>query len=519
MPSIRNPVGPIRRTVYGAGLSLALAVGVVGVVLAADLSAPVPTDGIGSGAPSALNLPQMGEPADATMSPAQEAAIGTSVMAELYQYEYVLEDPEITEYLSNMGWRLVAAAQQKPPALDVFMVADPRINAFALPGGHIGFNAGLLIASQTESELAGVMGHELTHVTQRHIARSQDDAGGIGTIATWAAVLAAIIAGSGDPNVIIAALGVGQGVMYQKQVNFTRANELEADRIGIQVMADAGYDPEGMAGFFQRLEQQSRLYGTGVPEILRTHPVNTTRIAEARSRAAAIEKGKLRNVPDSLDYGLMKARTRVLVSSRPGEAVEAFSAELKNGRDTAPTRYGLALALSKAGDNARAAAVLKPAFDANRNAPAIALLMAQLKLGAGQSADAMALFEKIYQSYPTYAPAILRYAQALIETGKPDVARQVLLASQQIFGTRLETYRLLAQAARDAGNNGEASYEMANYLYYRGDYGGALAQLDAGLRSDSLSSSQRARLAARRAEVREALPRNYNPYAREPRQR
>ena len=116
-------------------------------------------------------------------------------MAELYQYEYVLEDPEITEYLSNMGWRLVAAAQQKPPALDVFMVADPRINAFALPGGHIGFNAGLLIASQTESELAGVMGHELTHVTQRHIARSQDDAGGIGTIATWAAVLAAIIAG------------------------------------------------------------------------------------------------------------------------------------------------------------------------------------------------------------------------------------------------------------------------------------------------------------------------------------
>jgi predicted Zn-dependent protease len=511
MPTIRLTAGrfaPARP----ACLAAALALLTITSALAAEAIDPVPSNGVGSGAPSVLNLPQMGEPADASMSPAQEAAIGTSVMGELYQYEYVLEDPEITEYLSGIGWRLVAAAQQKPPQMDVFMVNDPRINAFALPGGHIGFNAGLVIASQNESELAGVMGHELTHVTQRHIARSQEDAGGIGTIATWAAVLAAIIAGSADPNVVLAALAIGQGSLYQKQVNFTRASELEADRIGIQVMADAGFDPEGMAGFFQRLEQQSRLYGTGVPEILQTHPVNTTRIAEARARAAAIEKGHPRDIPDSLDYSLMKARTRVLIAGRPSEAIEAFAAELKNGHDTPANRYGLALALSQTGDNARAITTLKPAFDANKNQATLALLMAQLKLGAGQNAEALAMFDKTYRAFPSYAPAILRYSQALIETGKPEEARQILLASEQAFGTRLETYRLLSQAARDSGNNGEASYEMANYLYYRGDYGGALAQLDAGLRSDSLSQPQRARLAARRAEVREALPRNYNPY-------
>jgi len=513
MPTIRLTAGRSalpRRALLAAALALLA----IGSALAADDLA-VPTDGVGSGAPSILNLPQMGEPADASMSPAQEAAIGTSVMGELYQYEYVLEDPEITEYLAGIGWRLVAAAQQKPPLMDVFMVNDPRINAFALPGGHIGFNAGLVIASQNESELAGVMGHELSHVTQRHIARSQEDAGGIGTIATWAAVLAAIIAGSADPNVVLAALAIGQSSMYQKQVNFTRASELEADRIGIQVMADAGFDPEGMAGFFQRLEQSSRLYGTGVPEILRTHPVNTTRIAEARARASAIEKGKLRDVPDSLDYSLMKARTRVLIASRPSEAIEGFAAELKNGHDTPANRYGLAMALSQTGDNVRAIATLKPAYEASKNQATMALLMAQLKLGAGQNGEALALFEKTYRSFPSYAPAILRYSQALIEVGKPEQARQILLASEQAYGTRLETYRLLSQAARDAGNNGEASYEMANYLYFRGDYGGALAQLDAGLRSDSLSQPQRARLAARRAEVREALPRNYNPYARE----
>jgi predicted Zn-dependent protease len=497
-------------------LAAAIALLMVGTAIAADTTLPnerEPINSVGSSAPSVLNLPQMGEPADAAMSPAQEAAIGAGVMAELYQYDYVVDDLEIAEYLSNLGYRLVAAAPQKPPKVDVFMVADPRINAFALPGGHMGFNAGLLIASRNESELAGVMGHELTHVIQRHVARSQADQGGVGTFATWAAVLAAIIAGSADPNIVLAALAVGQGSLYQKQVNFTRANELEADRIGIQIMADAGFDPEGMADFFQRLEQQSRLYGTGMPEILQTHPVNTTRIAEARERAVAIEGGKPRKVVDSLDYSLMKARTRVLAADSQSEAVEIFAAELKN-RDTPENRYGLAFALSGTGNYKQAMTALKPTLEANPRQATVMLLMAQLQLGAGQNADALAMFEKTYRMYPSYAPAILRYSQALIETGKPDDARQILLASEQSYGTRLETYRLLSQAARDAGNNGEASYEMANYLYYRGDYGGALAQLDAGLRIESLPPNQRARMAARRAEVREALPRNFNPYER-----
>ncbi len=502
-------------TVISAAASAVLFAGLASAT--ADAPQPVPIDSVSTGAPSVLNLPQMGEPADAALSPAQEAELGASVVAELLQYDYILEDVEITDYLSQIGWRLVAAAQQKPPRLDVFMVRDPRINAFALPGGHIGFNAGLVIASQNESELAGVMGHEMTHVTQRHIARGADDQSGIGTIATWAAVLGAIIAGSADPNVILAALAIGQSSLYQKQVNFTRASEFEADRIGIQTMADAGFDPEGMASFFQRLEQSSRLYGTGVPEFLQTHPVNTTRIAEARARAAAMKKNV--HYVDSLEYSLMKARTRVLIAGGADEMIDAFTAEIRTGHDTPANRYGLALAYQQGGNYSKAIAALKPAFDANSNQIHLALLMAQLKLSAGQTKDALALFQKTHDLYPSSTPGILRYAAALIDADKPEQARQLLLSSEQAFGTRLETYRLLSQAARDTGDNGEASYEMGNYLYYRGDFGGALAQLDAGLRIDSLSKDKRARMAARRAEVREALPRNYNPYAREPRQR
>lgn len=478
--------------------------------LASDVNDPV-----GSGAPAVLDLPQMGEPADSALSPAQEAELGQRVVAQLYQYEYILEDVQLTEYMNALGWKLVAASPQKPPQLSVFVVRDPRINAFALPGGYVGFNAGLLLASHSESEVAGVMAHELVHVTQRHIARSQEAAGGLATFATWAAVLGAIIAGSADPDVVLAALSLGQGISYQRQVNFTRANELEADRIGIQTLADAGFDPEGMASFFQRLEQQSRLYGTGIPEILRTHPVNTTRVAEARARAAAM---KPRQVIESSDYRLMQSRARVLTYSRPSEAIDVYAAEIQGGRDTPGNRYGLAMGLHQLGQNERAITVLRPALESDPRQVTLNLMMAQLELGAGRTAEGLARFEQTLGWHPRHAPAIIEYASALIDSGKPEQARQVLLSHEQSLGTRLETYRLLAQAAHQTRNDAEASYQMANYLYRRGDAGGALAQLDAGLRLASLSQHDRARLAARRAEVRESLPRNYDPYQRQQRQ-
>lgn len=471
-----------------------------------------------SGALRDLNLPQIGDPADTALSPAEEARLGARVVAELYSYEYVLEDPQLTEYLTTMGWRLAAASGTKPAHLEFFMVKDSRINAFALPGGYMGFNAGLLTASSTESELAGVMGHELAHVTQRHIARGAAEGGGIATIATWAAVLAAIIAGSADPDIILAAIAAGQGVSYQRQVNFTRAHEIEADRIGIQTLSQAGYDPEGMAGFFQKLEQISRLYGSGVPEFLRTHPVNTTRISEARARAAALPR---RPVTDSLEYELLKARTQVFAADQPSDAVDAFSALIASGKDTPGTRYGLAFALHQLGQNKRALDTLQPTLDKYPRQPNLSLLLAALQVGSGDPTKGLATYQKTLALHPRFAPAILEYAEALIVAGQPEPARKILLSYEQSFGQRLDTYRLLSQAARDMENDAEASYQMATYLYLRGDAGGALSQLDAGLRLASLSTQDRARLSARRAEVREALPRNYDPdrVARERRRR
>jgi beta-barrel assembly-enhancing protease len=450
--------------------------------------------------PTSVDLPRIGEPADVALSPLEEQRIGARITAELYAREFILEDVEITEYVAGLTWRLVAAAEAQAPNLTVFLMRDPRINAFALPGGFLGINAGLITSVRNESELAGVLAHELAHVTQRHIARTIEGTQ-VANLATWAAVLGAIIAASANPEVVLAALSLGQAANYQREVNFTRAHELEADRIGIRTMAQAGFDPQAVASFFVRLEQQSRLYGNQVPEFLRTHPVNTTRISEARTRAAALPSPKVR---DPLEFSIMQARARALTTERPSQSAEYFSSLLGSGRITIAERYGLALSYARLGQYERALEVLQPAIDLEPRQPNLALLNARILAAQGRHDLALARLEKLIQHHPRHAPSILEYADALLGAGKPDDARQVLLSHEQSLGTRMETYRLLAYAARDTGQTVEAQYQMANYLLERGDAGGALAQIDAALRLSSLSSQERSRLKARRSEIAEA---------------
>lgn len=457
---------------------------------------------------SSIDLPQMGEPADNSLSPAQELQIGQKVMAELYANDYVLDDPEIEDYITAMGWKLAAHSSTPPPPLTFFAVADPRINAFALPGGFIGINVGLITAASNESEMAGVLGHEMAHVTQRHIARGEEDTK-VANLATWAGVLAAVIAGSvGNPDLIVGALAAGTSINQQRQVNYTRAHEQEADRIGIQTMAAAGFNPDGMASFFGKLEQQSRLYGSRVPEFLLTHPLNTTRMAEARARAAALPKGTHK---DSPEFALMQARAMVLATDRPSEATDFYGNELASGHKSVANQYGYALALTQLGNNAEAMKALKPALDELPKQANLNLLKARIEQAMGQTDEALKTCSQVLKLYPRYAPAIFADADMLIASGRSEQARQLLISREQALGTHMQTFNLLSQAAKESGNLAEASYQMANYYFLRGDAGNAIAQLDAGLRLADLSTQDRARLTAKRQEVRKALPSNWKP--------
>lgn len=446
----------------------------------------------GSWAASDIDVPYIGEPADRALSPMQETQLGNEVMRQLLSGGYVLEDLELASYMRTLGKSLLQHTNEQDIDFHFFVVKDAGINAFALPGGFIGMNAGLIMASETESELAGVMSHEIAHVTQRHIARSMDRSSGW-DIATTALLLAALVAGARDPEAAQAALTLGMSAAIQQQINFTRANELEADRLGIRTLAAAGFDPTGMASFFHRLSQKSQLYGEGVPELLRTHPMSSNRMAEAASRAASMPAG-----PANLnsEYTLMKTRARVLMTELDGDALAWFNASTKNGSSTAD-RYGLALSLARNRAFDDAAKLLQTLIDEDPEQRHYRMAYADLLIQRGQADAAVKLLQKTREQHADYRPLTLKLASALIRAGKPADARQLLLESPLPDIHDAETHRLLAMAARDMNEQAEAYYQFAGYERSRGDFVAAIRQLDNGLQLDALEPHDRQRLQGR----------------------
>src|SRR5690554_1204262 len=238
-------------------------------------------------------LPDIGSSAGTVLSPAQQQEYGQMLLAQLRHYELVLEDPLIDHWLRSVGNRLASASDQPRQSFTFFMMHDRSINAFATLGGYIGINVGLVLTAETEDEVAAVMAHEIVHVTQNHVLRSVERAQR-DSLPTLLAMLGAIaLASSSDStssgNAGMAAIASIQGLAIQRQIDYTRSNESEADRIGMRTLSRSGYDVDAMASMFERMQAVSRVNQgpelTRLPDYLRTHPVTTTRIAEARQRA------------------------------------------------------------------------------------------------------------------------------------------------------------------------------------------------------------------------------------------
>lgn len=458
---------------------------------------------------ASVQLPDFGEPADRTLSPAEEQDIGERIVAQLLASGLILDDPQLNTYVSGVGARLASFSGGDPNSFRFFMIRDDSINAFALPGGFIGIHTGLLIASETESELAAVLAHEEAHVTQRHIARQLQGQAGW-NLATAALVIAAALAGAADPDLVQAALGIGLASAQQRQINHTRSHELEADRLGIGTLARAGFDPRGMAAFFERLHQQTRLYGNEIPEILLTHPVSATRVAEAMNRIGDYPSAEHTS---SQAYHLMKARARVLSANPPSTEREFFQRSLtaESGHEDA-AHYGLALIAILGGDGTTALDHLRQIDDSDQINLQIAL--AEAEYVAGNTRAALDRFAGLMTDYSRYQPLTLAYADVLIRSGESDRARRVLLSSSAYRANAPEAFRLLALAARDSGREPEAHYQMAAYFRYRGNYAAAINQLSTGLQRKGLTDDERDRLRSRLDTYRRQAPERLRRQAR-----
>jgi len=489
-------------------------------------------------------LPDIGSSAGEVIDPRLEAEYGAYVLYELRRLGLVLDDPLVDSWLQGMGYRLAAASDTPRQSFTFFMMRDRQINAFATLGGYIGMNAGLVMTAETEAEVAGVMAHEIAHVSQRHVLRSVERAqkdqlpimlAMIGAIAAAQASqpdrTAANRRDSSATNATAAAITGAMALMQQRQIDYTRSNESEADRVGIQTLARAGYDPNGMADFFERMQRSQRgnRGGYQLPEYLRSHPVTTTRISETRQRAEQLASNQTvsafptRGTANPLlpgqfslgagaalgasdNFGWARERLRVLSADSPADAVREYRAlERAPGATTSDAqRYGLALAKMRGGHPAEAEKTLEDLLQRHPGQLWLEMAMAEAAALAGRDSVASQRFDSLLARHPDSRAVRLAYAQVLGALDTPAAGRR----SQEVLRPLLATsgsdplfQRSFARASELSGDMVRAGEAYAEAAFLNGRAVDALNQLDALKQRDDLDYYQRARIEARIAAI------------------
>ena len=453
--------------------------------------------------PAPPELPDIGSPAAAVLSGSDEYQLGAMVIHQLRNQNALIEDPEITEYLNALGDRLATQAPDGAPHFQFFAFRESSINAFALPGGFICVNYGLILSTRNESELASVMAHEMAHVTQHHIAR-QIKAQSQQTLTTAAAMLAAILLGAvgGGGQAIEGGIAAAQGLAVQQQINFTRDNEAEADRVGIGFLSGAGFDTRAMANFFETIGRMEGLTATYIPAMLQDHPVTSVRIAEARARAAQLGAQKVKESPN---YPLIRERVRVVTAPGDQDIEKQFAQRLSRGANDLGTRYGEALALMADNRPLEAEKILSKLTEQHEELTLLHAALGQAQVKAGHVNEGVASLRDSVALFPRNVPVTVRYAEALMKSGRPGEAHTVLLDLFNNVPPTPDQIRLTALAASAAGDAGDAYFYMGEYQIAGGDLPMAAQQLQLALAAPNLTQIQRARYQARLDEVREYL--------------
>jgi len=442
-------------------------------------------------APADNRLPTIGDPANSVMTPTAEAQLGSDLMREVRQKMRLVSDPELVAYVEDLGRRLTSHADTPEFHYHFFLVNSNQINAFAMPGGYVGVNTGLILAAENESELAGVLSHEIAHVAQRHMARQMAQAQQVNA-RTIALVLAGLLLGSQNPQAGSAAVMSSVAGAQQQQLAYSRQHEREADRIGMQILASSGFDPHGMGDFFKELMRASR-YQDHPPPFLSTHPMTQERVADAEERADQLHSSG--DFSTGL-FALMRAKLRVLQAGSPEEAIKHFRNGHSLDQMSEADRFGYALALRKAGDYKQARRILSSLMKSQGENPPYLLAQAELEHAAGRYDEAVKAFDNALSLYPDSYPLRFSYAETLLDAGKPKAAVEQADKLLHAEAQRPALYRLKANAADKAGDVAEAKLAMAHYYRLEGDINSAMSQLRQVSQTADASDIQRSRAKA-----------------------
>ncbi len=502
-----------------------------------------------AGAQESIRLPDLGGSAQAVLTPFQADRYGAQMLHRLRSMGMVLDDPLVDAYINAVGHRLAAHSDDPTHKFTFFVVKTSDVNAFAAPGGYIGVNAGLIELTQDESELAAVMAHEIGHITQHHLERAFEAAKKDAPLTALVILgaIAAEAAGGGHGgyapygynghtdsggDAAMGVLAAGMGLMQQRSLNFSRKDEIEADRMGIRTLAAAGYDPEAMADFFQRM-QDTLGNGDHVPELLLTHPVTLERIAAARARARGLEKraanakvppmsqqqwqevtapiayltnpAELTTKPTNGDaaagldlYKLMRSRVRAL-SMSASAAVEYYSKHFANKQfDTIAHHYGYALALLRDNQPGKALAQIQPLAARHPSSLPLQLALADALQQNGKTTQALAAYASLNSASPGNRAIVLAWSKALINDKTPANGRKAANLLRPLLDNTAgpQLFKIYARASDAAGDHFNAAEAWANVSYLEGRPFDAMQQLQRLLKDPKLNYYQRARVQA-----------------------
>lgn len=425
-------------------------------------------------------LPDLGDVSQELISPQMERQIGEQSMFQIRSSKSYMDDPEISDYLNELGERLVSNSPEPGQPFEFFAIDDNAINAFALPGGFVGVNTGLLLLAQDESELASVLSHEISHVTQHHYARMVSGTR-YDSLAALATLAVAILAARNSPQSATAGIVGAQAGVIQRQLNFTREHEQEADRIGLGILEKSGFDTRAMPAFFERMQKATQLMEGNTPSYLRTHPVTVERIADVDNR---VQQLPYHLVPDSLDFQLIRARLTA-TQKMPQEAIAYFEAALGEKRFGNPIahRYGLVLALLRNNQPQRAEqefAILHKQAPLNAT---IETLGGQIRQLNKPDSEVIAFYRAALKNFPQHHALIYDYAEVLLRDQRYNDALKLLDEQVNRDGNDPKLYELEARAYAALGRHQEEHHMLAYNYILHGDLRGTIEQLELAKRA------------------------------------
>ena len=447
------------------------------------------------------DLPELGDVASNELSVGTEKKVGQQIMHEIRLREPAyLDDPDIEAYLNQLGGRLAAVSNDPGFGFYFFPINDPSINAFAMPGGYIGVHTGLIASAQTESELAGVLAHEISHVTQRHIARQMFQSKQVG-MASMVAIALAILAARSSGQAAGAAIATTQAGAMSAQLAFSRDFEREADRLGFDVLSKSGYDVRGMAGFFNRLQRSVRLYENNATAYLRTHPLTGERLTDMQNREQAVP---YHQVADSVDFQLVRAKVRALQGT-PGEAIKDLEGLLRDKKfaSEAAVHYGLAYARFRARDWGSAEKEIDAVRRLKVSAAMVEHLRADVRIAQGDTAGGLAAYRDAMVRFPLNQGLVYGYGAALVGARRFDESRRFAETQLQNYPEDIGLHKMRAESYAGLGQRAMQHRALAEVFALQGQTAGAIEQLQLAQKAGDANFYELSSIDARLRELKQ----------------